>query len=505
VISKAACLLPANYPAAPGLLQPLTFLLQLLTTCLFMPLTFIFRWVLACLLLLGSLPAAWASHLLGGDITYAPVAATTAGVPRYHVVIRQFLNVGNDGARSATLTATQDNCAAPTASFTVQVPRTQLLDGVALTCFIVSPAYQVAVHEIDIDLPAGEWLLNVSEPSRTAGVLNITNSSFYNFYISAYLNSGLSPQNTSPKFESALLPIFSPGGLTPYSFSTFDADGDSLRYELLLPVASCTQNIPATLTPHFGLHAGTGALLPVATTASTQGYYNVTVRVNEYRKLTNNRWVLIGYVTRDTSYGLSATSNQPPTFTTMQVNGGAAQSLGLPIRIQPSQLVTVTLQATDPDAAQTLRFASSATQVVPGLSLTRVGTTNGVQLAWQVPAALPPGRYAVPVAVLDNGCPYNASDERTLTFVVGSTALATRVAAAATDVFPVPFREQVQFTTAANQAIIVVDALGREVARLSSAPNGLVRWQPAPTLPAGLYIARAASTGQPLARLLRAE
>jgi hypothetical protein len=72
-------------------------------------------------------------------------------------------------------------------------------------------------------------------------------------------------------------------------------------------------------------------------------------------------------------------------------------------------------------------------------------------------------------------------------------------------VYPVPFREQVQFTTAPNQAVILVDALGREVARLTSAPSGLVRWQPAPTLPAGLYLARAASTGQPLARLLRAE
>jgi hypothetical protein len=461
--------------------------------------------VLACLLLLGSLPTAWASHLLGGDITYAPVAATTAGVPRYHVVIRRFINVSNDGALSAPLTATQDNCAAPTASFTVQVPRTQLLSGTALTCANSSPTYQIAVHEIDIDLPAGEWVLYVAEPARAAGVLNITNSSIYNFYISAYLNSGLSPQNTSPKFESVLLPTISPSGLTPYSFSTFDADGDSLRYELLLPVASCTQNIPATLTPHYGLNPGTGALLPVATTASTQGYYNVTVRVNEYRKLTNNRWVLIGYVTRDTSYSLVATTNQSPTFTTMQMNGGAAQSLGVPIRIQPGQLVTVTLQATDPDAAQTLRFASAAPQVVPGLTLTQVGTTNGMQLAWQVPATLPPGRYAVPVSVLDNGCPHNASDERTLTFVVANTALAARAAAAATDVFPVPFREQVQFTTAPNQAVVLVDALGREVARLSSAPTGLVRWQPAATLPAGLYIARLASSGQPLARLLRAE
>jgi hypothetical protein len=466
-----------------------------------------FRWVLAFLLVLGNISGVLASHLLGGDITYAPVAATTAGVPRYHVVIRRFMNIAiaNDGPLTASLTAAQGSCTAPTASFTVQAPRVQLLSGVALNCNGSSPSYQVAVNEIDIDLPAGEWLLSVAEPARGAGIVNITNSGAYNFYISAFLNSSILPQNTSPKFESLLLPTISPSVLTPYSFSTFDTDGDSLRYELLLPVASCTQNIPATLTPHFGLHPGTGAVLPVATTASTQGQYNVTVRVNEYRRLTNNRWVLIGYVTRDIVYLLAANTNQPPTFTTMQVNGGAAQSLGLPISIQPGQPVTVTLQATDPDPGQTLRFTSEAPSVVPGLTLNRVGTTNSVQLAWQVPATLPPGRYAVPVTVLDNGCAYNASDERTFTFVVASTALATRAAATATDIFPVPFREQVQFTTAPNQAVILVDALGREVARITSTTSGLVRWQPASSLPAGLYLARLASNGQPLARLLRAE
>nr|GFD48172.1 hypothetical protein [Tanacetum cinerariifolium] len=115
-------------------------------------------------------------------------------------------------------------------------------------------------------------------------------------------------------------------------------------------------------------------------------------------------------------------------------------------------------------------------------------------------------RYTATVAVLDNGCP-NASEEYTFTFLVAAQPLATHAErspeAAA---YPTPFREQVQFqTSAGRQPIVVVDALGREVARLVSAPDGLVRWQPAPTLPAGLYLARSAANGQPLARLLRAE
>jgi hypothetical protein len=130
-----------------------------------------------------------------------------------------------------------------------------------------------------------------------------------------------------------------------------------------------------------------------------------------------------------------------------------------------------------------------------------------LQLTWQVPATLPPGRYAITVGVLDtNICP-SASEERTLVFAVGGgSALTTRASALATaEVYPTPFREQVQFKATPHQAVVLFDALGREVARLTSPADGLVRWLPAPSLPAGLYLARDADSGRPLARLLRTE
>jgi hypothetical protein len=187
------------------------------------------------------------------------------------------------------------------------------------------------------------------------------------------------------------------------------------------------------------------------------------------------------------------------------VNGASsAQPLDQPIRVQPGQTVALTLGASDPDVGQNLRFASEAPGIIPGLSLQTSGASSA-QLTWQVPATLPPGRYTATVAVLDDGCP-TASEEYTFTFWVAAQPLASRAGlrreAAA---FPTPFREQVQFQTAPNQAVILVNALGREVARLTSAADGRVLWQPAPSLPAGLYLARLAATGQPLAHLLRAD
>jgi hypothetical protein len=471
-----------------------------------------FRWLLALLLAVGCLSTAQATHLRGGDITYATVASTTAGVPRYRVVVRNFVEP-NTGltSTSATLTASRGGCGtAAISTFNVSMPRTQLIGSNVLGCNAPTSLYQIAVYEADVDLPTGQWVLSSLTSARTGGIQNILNPTGQYTYLNAYLDNTAVATDASPVFQSLLQPIVSTNVLTPYSMSAFDADGDSLSYELILPQGGCNISLPtypSTFAPHYTINAGTGVLTPtVAISTGGQGFYNITVKVSAYRKMGTNRWALIGYVIRDTLYLLYPTTNQPPAFTTMQVNGGTTQPLGPSVAIQAGQTASVLLQAADPDAGQLLRFASAAAGVVPGLSLTQVGISTSAQLIWQVPATLPAGRYAILVSVFDNGCPYNASEERTIVFVVdGNRPLATRVAATATDVFPVPFREQVQFTIAPNQAVVLVDALGREVARLTSAADGLVRWQPAATLPAGLYLARSASSGRPLARLLRAD
>jgi hypothetical protein len=489
--------------------------LPLRNLLLFQPMRFTtsFRWLLALLLAAGCLSGAQASHIRGGDITYATVASTTANVPRYHVAIRNFIDLaGATPATSALLTTSRGGCSPSNPITGIAVPRTQLVNSTLQTCGTTDPLYKIAVYEVDIDLPLplGPWVLSTTDNARAATILNIQNPAAQNIYLTALLDNSIATQDVSPVFQSWLQPVVSTNAPAPYSMSAFDADGDSLVYELIQPANGCNLPLPyypSTFAPHYTINTATGALTPTAAAStSNQGFYNITARVSAYRKMGTNRWALIGYVMRDTLYLLFPTTNQPPTFTTMQVNGGAAQPLSTNVAVLPGQTVSVLLQATDPDATQLLRFASAAAGIVPGLSLAQVGTTRATLLTWQVPAALPAGRYPLLVSVFDNGCPYNASEERSVTFVVNaSRPLATRAAATATDVFPVPFREQVQFTTAPNQAVILVDALGREVARLTSAANGLVRWQPTATLPAGLYLARSASSGQPLARLLRAE
>ncbi len=475
-----------------------------------------FRWLAALVLWLGPLLAAHATHVLGGELTYRPVASTTAGVPRYHVTAIVYLDPNGATQPTIRLACSRNGCGGTTTTgnFSLIVPASSLTPLYSLGCPTVAGyVYRVSLFEIDVDLPAGQWTLSVAENNRSGSIQNLVNSITTGYYISAYLDNSLAGQNSSPRFLSTLLPFICNGQAQRYSFSAFDSDGDSLAYEFRQPEQSlaaqspvnpyvCGSPIPGTLSPHFQLNTTTGALTAIPA-AIQQGRFAMAARVSEYRRI-NGSWQQIGYVTRDITYLAIGSTNTTPRFTALRLNGAAtAQPLGQTIRVQPGQAVALGLEATDPDAGQALRFESQAPGIIPGLSLQTTGATSA-QLTWQVPATLPPGRYTATVAVLDNGCP-NASEEYTFSFLVSSTALATRAAATATDVFPVPFREQVQFTTTANQAISVVDALGREVARLTSSATGLVRWQPTAALPAGLYLARAASTGQPLARLLRAE
>ncbi|RYY20677.1 MAG: hypothetical protein EOO36_02750 [Cytophagaceae bacterium] len=474
---------------------------------------FYFRWVVALALALGTQLAAHATHILGGELTYAPIASTTAGVPRYRLTTILYRNSSPGSAQQPTLqmSGTRTGCGSATGgSFQLTVPLSQVTTTYSLGCPTAAGfMYEVLLFETDVDLPAGQWVLSVAESNRSAGIINLVNSINAGIYLSAYLDNTLVGQNASPKFLSTLLPYLCNGQAQRYSFSAFDGEGDSLVYQFRQPEQAvistpyaCGTPIPGTLSPHFRLDAATGALTAVPGPVQ-QGIYSMAARVSEYRRVSGN-WQLIGYVTRDVSYFVVGSLNQNPHFTALTLNGGTTpQPPGQLIRVQPGQTVTLGLTAADPDAGQVLRFASQSPAIIPGFNLQTTSATTA-QVTWQVPTTLPPGRYTAAVAVLDNGCP-NASEDYTLSFLVAAQPLASRAdVTPSPTAFPMPFREQVQFRAAAGgQAVTVVDALGRVVAHLTSQADGRVRWQPAAALPAGLYLAHGAD-GRLLARLLRA-
>ena len=473
---------------------------------------FRWHWFLAGLLWLGTRPAAQASHIRGADISYTSVASTTPNVPRYRVTLRMFRDIAGVDQPAVTLSSTQGGCnSSHPRNFTIQnIQKVQTSRLTPVACAgggnaYSSFTYDVFLYTTEVDLPRGQWTLSFTAENRSSAIRNVPNPLSLIFYVSAFLDNTVITQDTSPTFLSTLVPALQGNLAQAYSFSTFDADRDSVAYSVvesqaaLAPLSTCGTAIAGAISPHFQLNTVTGAVT-TQPGAVQQGAYAMAVRVNEYRRLAGT-WQLIGSVTRDIVYLAQNITNQPPSFTSLTVGTGAAQPLGQTIAVRPGQTINLTLTAADPDAGQQLRFSSEATSIIPGLSLATLNATQA-RLTWQVPASLPVGFYTATIAVFDDGCP-NSTVEQTLYFRVTNQALATRPGNdTEASAFPMPFHEQVQFKAPSGGLILIVDELGRTVAQLRAGADGRVQWQPAASLPAGLYLARGAD-GRPLARLLR--
>ena len=259
----------------------------------------------------------------------------------------------------------------------------------------------------------------------------------------------------------------------------------------------CGTPSTGALAPYFQLNPITGELQPTAGPIQ-QGGYVMAGRVNEFRRI-NGVWLRIGSIWRDDLYYLTSSTNQVPVFT--NVTQGGSPRLGQAIRVVAGQAVELQLSATDPDAGQAVTLSSGAVGIVPGLSLQPQSGGRGL-LRWQVPATLPAGRYTFTVTGVDDACPVTSHSVLTLTFLVAQP-LATRARQALAQApWPTPFQDEVRFQLAGLgvQPVVVADATGRVVARLASAPDGRVRWQPAAGLAPGLYFARSAD-GTQVARL----
>ncbi|GAA3954847.1 hypothetical protein [Hymenobacter algoricola] len=461
------------------------------------------------LLLLLALPTQ-ATHIVGAEISYAPVAGDHR---RYLVtakVYRETVNGQVNFGPEIELHCRLNGCSAgnPT-NFKDRLTRisTSFLSYTGCTG---GPTIEQQVFVGEVNFPnVGLWTMSLFEANRTRSIVNLVNSDFYTMYAEAQVNVlSAMPANTSPVFSSTLLPSICGSQFHRFSFAAFDADGDSLVYHMTDPqgtpaggVDFCPAPIPATPSPHFTVNSASGELATGPFTL-TIGNYIMAVRVDEYRRVAS-QWTKIGSVMRDIMYPVrSSSGNLNPTFTTLTVSG-TTQPVGQLVRVNPGRTVSLTLTATDQNAGQALRFSTDA--LIPGVTLQTLSATQA-RLTWQIPANQPLGRYTIPVVVADNACPINGTETRTLTVQVTNLVLSSQPPQPRFELsaYPMPFREQVRFQLAGPgaQPVQILDGLGRVVAELRSQADGTVSWRPAASLAPGLYLARTPD-GRQVARLLR--
>ncbi|MDB5268678.1 MAG: gliding motility-associated C-terminal protein [Hymenobacter sp.] len=199
--------------------------------------------------LLGGLPSARASHLLGCDMTY-----TSLGNNQYRVKFRLYRDCSGIQASAFTLACRNGGC---NATATVSAPLVQQGPTIAATplgpntpgtCASPSalyPLYDFTNYEATVTLPPGQWTLSTAQGSRPdIGNLAIAGST--DLYAEAYLdNRGTNVFNTSPQFDPQDIPIqySCVNQRNSLGFSSVEPDGDSLAYALVAPLAACGTNV----------------------------------------------------------------------------------------------------------------------------------------------------------------------------------------------------------------------------------------------------------------------
>ena len=181
-----------------------------------------------------------ASHILGGDIADESVSGTPN---QFRVTVRLYRDMnpilggpagsGIDFHSQIRLICSRGGCTpGPADSLSVLLQRNSLIEKRSLNCSgnLSGFEYEIQAFEGLVTLLPATWLLHIAQQSRTGGIYNIPYSADKGFHIEAMLDNTkpASQQNSSPRFTTFTLPVLCLQQAHNYSFSAFDADGDSL-------------------------------------------------------------------------------------------------------------------------------------------------------------------------------------------------------------------------------------------------------------------------------------
>lgn len=212
----------------------------------------------------------------------------------------------------------------------------------------------------------GVYILSFEDPNRNAGISNIIQSVYVPFYVQSELviSPSLGP-NSSPKLLNPPIDDGCHMKVFKHNAGAFDADGDSLAYELVecrtaggTPISTIYD--PQYVQDSIKIDPVTGDL--IWDVPKNLGQYNFAIQINEYRKNGNGEYVRIGYVVRDLQIDIGSCGNNPPEI----------QPVG-PFCVEAGELLSFDVTATDDDLTQVTLPDGSRTQLPDTIKLTAFG------------------------------------------------------------------------------------------------------------------------------------
>ena len=385
----------------------------------------------------------YGAHLKGADIEYKCISGS-----QYEVTLYYYWDCTPPGLGVATTARANNNfdftnsCGLtnPNPSFKLINPGgteiTQICPSAVSSCtntvtFDVDGALMLIFKDTVTLASNCVWNMRYDECCRD-NKTNISGSP--NFSVDAQLRTTVSACNTSPAFTSQPAPYICQNSPYIMSLGAFDADGDSLVFELAKAETSASgtvtynagydfENPIDTLTPYapnlnINPFNGDIAVFPVST-----GDFTVVVKIKEYDR---NTKFLKGYIKRDFAlFVVSCASNSTP-----NVKANGAKNINSFGSIEDSTTINTLpingtlcfdLEFEDLDASDTLSITSNISAILgASATLTQTGINPvTAKICWPL-NGVAAGTYTINVVGSDDNCPVNASVSVNIDIKVGS-------------------------------------------------------------------------------------
>lgn len=263
-----------------------------------------------------------------------------------------------------------------------------------------------------------DWLFSYGLCCRNGGITTVSNPTTYQLFVFALLNNVDGICNNSPRFNNRPFIYACIGETVCFDNGVSDVDGDSVRYQIITPLAAAGNSIiydfpysnsqPVSSSPPvmFNPADGSFCMKPTASEVSPYG-----LLVSEYRD-----GILIGQVERDIQIETRACTNASPSLT--GINGTPIKSMNICSNI-PTEFYIL---SDDNDSMD--QTTISWNDGIPGAQfISWGGMHDSATFAWtpSVGDALS-NPHCFSATVNDDHCPYiNQSSANYCMYVLDST------------------------------------------------------------------------------------
>lgn len=375
--------------------------------------------ILAIAILLASLSNLFASHIPGGNLTWA----CTGNPNEYLVTMQMFVSCPSTLGTTYTGTIT-NTCGL--ANPTLTMPQLGVAQEVSQICpsqINLSdcppgtggiPGVLMYTYQTTVTLagPCNTWDFAFSLCCRDAST-NTDGGSGNTMYFHSGMNSTTAPCDASPYVTAQPIPYVCAGQQQTYCPGAIDPDGDNLTYTLVNPLGANAVAIthPAPYSPtaplqNLVMDPITGC---ITFNQPTVGNFVVTYLIEAWDAAGN----MTGFIYHDFQFEVINNANcQPPvgpTQTGITNLTGNATLLNLnTVEVCEGQSMCFDITFTDPDPLDTLRLDSSNTNLfnaLPGATMTQAGLNpTTFTICWTVPVGASPNTQFT-IGVSDGSCP----------------------------------------------------------------------------------------------------